>query len=115
VSEYITWTRETETCGNCGELSDSLIPLGNGWNFKACPNCAEWCRAVEQTEDTCPELLSRIIRANSITEVRNALKAHQGAACVHCGSTKKAVTTDRELLNPETVRSEREINLKEAA
>lgn len=97
-SAYTSWALEPEACGNCRKPTESLVSLGNGWNFKACPECAEWCKAVEETEEACPGLFSQIIQANSIAEVRNALKAHQGAACVHCGSTKKTAATDRELL-----------------
>jgi hypothetical protein len=92
--EYTTWQKGPELCGNCSQPSDNLIPLGNGWNFKACPQCAEWCHAVEAAEP-CPDLHRSVVTATSIDEVRLALRAHQRAECVHCGSTKKTVAGDR--------------------
>lgn len=81
-------TLEPERCCNCQKVSDELIPLLNKWNFKACPECAEWSHAVE-TGETCPELHRAIINSKTIDEVRQVIRAHQGAECVHCGATKK--------------------------
>ena len=93
--EQFSWAnKQPELCGNCRKPSDELVFLPNGWNFKACAECAEWCRAVE-TAEPCPDLHGAIVTAKNIDEVRMAMRAHQGAECVHCGSTMKTVIEDR--------------------
>jgi hypothetical protein len=87
-------TENAEVCGNCRKPSDDMVLLTNGWNFKACPECAELCHRVEVAEP-CPDLHRSVVTANSIDEVRKALRAHQGIECVHCSSTKKTVAGDR--------------------
>lgn len=86
--------REFETCGNCQKPSDNLVFLENEWNFNACPECAEWCHAVE-TAEPCPDLHRAVVTANSVEEARKALRAHLDMECLHCGPTKKAVSADR--------------------
>jgi hypothetical protein len=88
------WGEEPEICDNCQRQSDDIVLLANGWNFKACPECAEWCHAVEVAEP-CPDLHRSVVTANSIDEVRKALRSHQGIECVHCSLTKKTVAGDR--------------------
>ena len=95
--EYATLAPEPERCGNCRKPSDDLVLLENGWDFKACPACAEWCHAVEAAEP-CPDLHRAMVTAKTIEEVRLALRAHPVAECVHCGATKKSVMEDRSLL-----------------
>ena len=95
--EYTTVAPERERCGNCQKPADDLVVLGSGWNFNACPACAEWCYAVEMAEP-CPNLHRAVINANSIEAVRLALRAHQSPECAHCGSTRKTVVEDRSVL-----------------
>ena len=90
-------SEDPEVCGNCQKPSVDLVLLANGWNFNACPECAEWCQAVEIAEP-CPNLHRAVINATSIEAVRLALRAHQSAECAHCGSTRKTVVEDRSVL-----------------
>lgn len=101
--EYATWAVEPETCQNCRRPSDNLVQLENGWNYKACPECAEWAHAVEQAETSCPDLHEAVTGARTIDEVRLAMRSHQGATCAACGSDSNIVATDREYLNPAAV------------
>ena len=85
---------EPERCGNCEKACEELIELKNGWNFKACPECAEWCYAVEVAEP-CPVLHREVVTANSVEEVREALRIHFDTECIHCGSSRETVMEDQ--------------------
>ncbi len=77
-------TQQLTECTNCNKETDTLIYLENGWDFWACPECAEWCKAVEATEATCPVLFAQIIDAQNILEVRLAISTHAETECSQC-------------------------------
>lgn len=47
----------------------------------------------------CVEVRRIMDQAATLGEMSDLLKAHQGAQCVACGSTRKTVATDRELVD----------------
>ena len=92
-------------CPNCKRLvREEDIDLIPGWNFRGCRECAAQSALLLSREDAqgeplCPVEYDLLLISNSIAEMHAALKAHQGAECVHCGSVRKTVEMDRELLH----------------
>jgi hypothetical protein len=89
-------------CRNCGKPSETLTWLP-GWDFNGCPECAAQCRIMEAAEDAngeprCPVQYGALVRANSAAELLDVLKAHRGAECVHCASTRDTVLSERLVL-----------------
>ena len=86
ANEYKTWENEPETCTNCGRSfpDDQLTPLKNGWNFLACPECAQQCQVIERAESICIQALNEVLKCKTAGEMQFRLEAHAATKCGLC-------------------------------
>jgi precorrin-2 methylase len=96
-------------CGNCGETAERLNFIPE-YGVKACDVCmADIADAIQSNGEpevmpagACPTRYAMVCAADTIDEMRLALRAHE-SECAQCGSTKKTVIDDRLLVNAAAV------------
>jgi hypothetical protein len=96
-------------CGNCGTTAERLTFVPE-FDYSGCDDCGEEAQRALAAEGqpevipagTCPTRYAPVSAAETIDEMRLALRSHE-AECAQCGSTKKTVVGDRLLVNPAAV------------
>lgn len=94
VSLPITQAAEPLRCQGCGARVAELFPCE--WDTALMVGAC--CIAVDESPDVppaCPVKRHILDTAQTVGEIVHALRAHKGAACVHCESTRDTVVADR--------------------